>query len=39
MPGAPSAPLPINGRPNNARVGALIALSSCCPALVTSVIA
>lgn len=29
-PGAPSAPLPIKGRPSSAWVGALIAASSCC---------
>lgn len=30
VPGAPSAPLPIKGRPSSAWVGALIAASSCC---------
>lgn len=33
---APSAPLPISGRPNNARVGALIAFSNCCSTLAAS---
>ncbi|CKQ32335.1 Uncharacterised protein [Mycobacterium tuberculosis] len=28
LPGAASVPSPINGRPNSARVGALMALSS-----------
>lgn len=31
-----TAPLPISGRPNNARVGALIAFSNCCSTLAAS---
>lgn len=38
-PGPPSAPLPINGRPSNVWVGALIALSRVCCTLAASALA